>query len=147
MQPVKILLVEDNRGDVYLLRQALADSGMPHTLNVVQDGAEAWELLKRSSTGGADQPEMILLDLNLPRVDGAELLQLIREAPELENTPVVLLSSSQSPQDQARAESLRYGLYLHKPFDLDEFLALGTQIRDFWERTGGRPQAGPAAAV
>ena len=133
--PVRILLVEDNAGDVFLLREALARSDLSHELTVLEDGAVAIDFLRqRGKYVGKELPDLVLLDLNLPRVDGAVVLSLFHEIPSLQKIPVVILSSSQSPRDAMLGATLPRSMYLHKPSDLDEFLDLGMVIRRFWQK-------------
>jgi two-component system, chemotaxis family, response regulator Rcp1 len=130
---VRILLVEDNPADVYLMRQALNEASFAHELTVSTDGDDALQLLRGQGANGSEtMPQLVLLDLNLPRVDGPAILDAVRAETRLQNLPIVLLSSSQAPRDKARAATLRHGLYLVKPADLDEYLALGRRIYDFW---------------
>ena len=128
---VRILLVEDNPADVYLMRQALNEAPLDYELLVADNGEEALNLLVDGGNAAA-APELLLLDLNLPRLDGVAILEAIHEQEHLRNLPVILLSSSQAPRDRARADDLRYGMYIVKPADLDEYLALGLRIYDFW---------------
>jgi chemotaxis family two-component system response regulator Rcp1 len=128
-ETLRILLVEDNPADVYLMRQALNEATLDYELLVSNDGEDA---LNRLLGEGDSKPHLILLDLNLPRMDGASLLEAIHQDERLRKLPVILLSSSQAPRDRARAEVLPNGLYLVKPADLDEYLALGPRIYDFW---------------
>ena len=128
--PVYILLVEDNRGDVDLVRLALRHSGLAHTLEVATNADRALELLERPVG-----PDIVVLDLNLPGLDGGCLLDLMGADPRFAKIPVVILSSSQAPRDQARAAELRHGIYIPKPSDLDAFLAIGPAIANFWRRT------------
>jgi chemotaxis family two-component system response regulator Rcp1 len=130
---VRILIVEDNRGDVLLVREALKESNLKFELTHIADGEQAFDYLQRRGVHrNADLPNLVLLDLNLPRRDGWEVLDEIRTMPDLRATPVVILSSSGNPEDRERAARTPNSLYIRKPSTLDEFLAVGKQIEDFW---------------
>lgn len=130
---IRILIVEDNRGDVLLVREALKESSLHFELNHVADGEEAVQYIHRTGChASARLPDLVLLDLNLPKRDGWEVLGEIRSQPELRTTPVVILSSSGSPEDIRRAESGLHSIYIRKPSNLEEFLAIGKRIEHFW---------------
>lgn len=129
----RILLVEDNAGDVVLLREALNQSGLPHELTVLEDGEAAIDCLNQMTCGKAPLPEAILLDLNMPKMDGFSVLEFLKADPKLAGIPVVVLSSSLSPRDAAKAEDIARGLYITKPADLDAFLQIGTRVKEFLE--------------
>jgi len=130
---VRILIVEDNRGDVLLVREALKESSLKFELTHIADGEQAFDyLLRRGIHRDAHRPNLVLLDLNLPKRDGWEVLDEIRTMPELRDTPVVILSSSGNPKDRERAARTPNSLYIRKPSTLDEFLAVGKVIEDFW---------------
>jgi two-component system, chemotaxis family, response regulator Rcp1 len=132
-RPMEILLVEDNPGDVRLTREALRECGVPNYLNVASDGVEALAYLRRQGTfGAAARPDVILLDLNLPRKDGREVLMEIKQDPALMSIPVVVLSSSQAEEDIAGAYQLHANCYVTKPMDLDQFVAVVRSIENFW---------------
>ena len=131
--PLQILIVEDNRGDVLLVREALRESSLQFELNHVADGEEAVEYIHRTGGhAGAGRPDLVLLDLNLPKRDGWDVLNEIRSEPDLRTTPVVILSSSGSPDDIRRAESGSHSIYIRKPSNLEDFLAIGKRIEHFW---------------
>jgi CheY-like chemotaxis protein len=131
--PIRILIVEDNRGDVLLVKEALKESNLQFELSHVADGEEAVQFIQRTgSHASARPPDLVLLDLNLPKRDGWEVLGEIRSQPELRTTPVVILSSSGSPEDIRRAESGDHSIYIRKPSNLEEFLAIGKRIELFW---------------
>ena len=131
--PIDILLVEDNPGDVRLTREALREGKVLHNLHVAQDGVEAVAFLRREGKhADAPRPDLILLDLNLPRKDGREVLQDIKAAPELRTIPVVILTSSQAEQDILRAYDLHANCYVTKPVDLDQFITIVKSIEQFW---------------
>ena len=132
---LRILIVEDNRGDVLLVREALKESGVNFELSHALDGSEALNYLRKcSDSKGAF--DLVLLDLNLPKHDGWEVLKEMRSlAGEVREVPVAILSSSASPDDIKRAESLGVWKYIRKPSNLEEFLAIGQTIK------GLRPSA------
>lgn len=131
----RILLIEDNDGDVFLFSMALRNAGFPHTLTTIQDGADAMEFLRSLSTSSQLSPDLILLDINLPRVDGTTILDLLRSEPDLQEIPVILLSSSRSPFDAARVGGIKRSIFIVKPSDLDEFMEIGYQVRRFLQET------------
>src|SRR5271154_764284 len=131
---MNILIVEDNEGDVLLLKEALRESGIAFHLKHLADGEQALVYLneRRSGEGGVSAPDLVLLDLNLPKRDGWEVLQVLRRSPDLTRTPVVILSSSNAPEDLRRAASADSLIYIRKPSNLDDFLAIGKRIEAFW---------------
>lgn len=133
----EVLLVEDSPGDVRLTREALKDSAIPSRLNVVRDGEEALAFLRRQGPfSDAPSPDLILLDLNLPKKDGREVLADIKQDPELKRIPVVVLTTSEAEQDILRAYDLHANCYITKPMDLDEFLETIREIHRFWFEVG-----------
>lgn len=135
-QPAEILLVEDNPGDVRLAREALRTGPVPHNLNVARDGVEAMAYLRREGPHRrAVRPDLILLDLNLPRKDGRELLTEIKADQELRVIPVVVLTTSKSEEDVLNAYSSHANCYITKPVDLNRFIAVMKSIEDFWFTT------------
>lgn len=134
-QPLKfeVLLVEDNPGDVRLTREALKDAKVMVNLSIVQDGVEAIEFLRRQGKYPASpRPELILLDLNLPRKNGREVLAEIKDDPDLKSIPVVVLTTSSSDEDVFRSYQLHANCYIRKPVDLDGFMKVVHSIDDFW---------------
>jgi two-component system, chemotaxis family, response regulator Rcp1 len=130
---VEILLVEDNPGDVRLTREALREGKLHNNLRVVDDGVKALAYLRREGEyADAPRPDLILLDLNLPRMSGREVLEEIKADPKLASIPVVVLTSSQAEQDIVRAYELRANCYVTKPVDLDQFVSVVQSIEDFW---------------
>ena len=130
---VEILLVEDNPGDVRLTREALREGKLQVELHVASDGVEALEFLRREGRfANAVRPDLILLDLNLPRKDGREVLGEIKGDPRFRSIPVVILTSSQAEQDIARAYQLNANCYVTKPVDLDQFIHVVQSIESFW---------------
>lgn len=132
-KPAEILLVEDNEADALLTEEALIDSKMHVVLNHVSDGIEALDFLhKRNQYENANVPDLILLDLNMPRMDGRELLQHIKKNPETNTIPVVVLTTSQAQLDIVKSYQLQANCYVTKPVDFEQFQAIVTQIKEFW---------------
>lgn len=132
-RPIEVLLVEDNPGDVRLTREALKEGKVHNNLHVAPDGVEALAFLRREGRyADAVRPDLILLDLNLPRKGGREVLEEIKGDPALRHIPVVILTSSQAEQDIARAYDLHANCYISKPVDLDQFITVVRSIEDFW---------------
>jgi CheY-like chemotaxis protein len=130
---IKVLLVEDSPGDVRLTREAFRDANMDISLSVASDGLEALSYLRREGAHhDAPRPDFILLDLNLPRMDGREVLSIIKEDKDLRMIPTVILTTSEADADIAKSYELRANCYLAKPVDLDAFQELVTSINDFW---------------
>lgn len=130
---VEVLLVEDNPGDVRLTREALRDARVRNTLHVATDGVEAMAFLRREGRyHAAPRPDLILLDLNLPRKDGREVLQEIKGDDALKHIPVVILTSSQAERDILQTYQLRANAFVTKPVDLEQFLAAVRSIQEFW---------------
>jgi CheY-like chemotaxis protein len=139
----EILLAEDNPADVYLVREALREHHVECVLRVAAEGQEVLRLLDelpgRNGPGKRPSPGLIILDLNLPRHDGIEILQRIRSTQELSDVPVVVLTSSDSPRDRLTAIALGATRYLRKPSSLDEFLGLGLVFKELLEiKTAGQ---------
>jgi chemotaxis family two-component system response regulator Rcp1 len=132
-RPAQILLVEDNPGDVRLTMEALRDAKVRNNLHVVADGVEAMNFLRREGTYlEAPRPDLILLDLNLPKKDGREVLAEIKADDHLRSIPVVILTTSQAEQDIVRSYNLHANCYVTKPVDLDQFIKVVRSIEDFW---------------
>jgi two-component system, chemotaxis family, response regulator Rcp1 len=132
-KPIQILLVEDNPGDVRLAAEALRYLKVRNQLHVVQDGVEAMAFLRREGEYmGIPRPDLVLLDLNLPRKDGREVLSEIKLDPDLKRIPVVILTSSAADQDILHAYNLYANCYITKPLDLEQFLRVIRSIEDFW---------------
>ena len=131
--PMEILLVEDNPGDVRLTREALRSGKVPSNLRTVGDGLEAMAYLRRQGEyGDAPQPDLILLDLNLPRKAGSEVLAEIKQDPELRRIPVVVLTTSAADPDVIRSYDLYANCYITKPPDFGRLVAVIRAIEDFW---------------
>ncbi len=132
-RPIEILLVEDNLGDVRLTIEALKEGKVLNKLNVVKDGVEAMEFLhKQGKFSKAVRPDLILLDLNLPRKDGREVLGEIKGDPNLRRIPVIILTTSKSEQDILKTYDLHVNCYITKPVDLSQFLKVIQSVEDFW---------------
>jgi chemotaxis family two-component system response regulator Rcp1 len=130
---MQVLLVEDSPGDVRLTQEAFRDTNPPIHLHVACDGVEAMAFLQRQGLqANAPRPDIILLDLNLPKMDGREVLATIKEDPALKAIPVVVLTTSGSEADILKTYSLHANCYLTKPVDLNEFLNVVKSIEDFW---------------
>jgi len=138
--PVEILLVEDNPGDARLMTEALSNSRAALHLNVVEDGVEAMAFLHRQDVyAQAPRPDLILLDLNLPRKDGREVLAEIRADSSLRRIPVVVLTTSEAQTDVRRAYELNANCYITKPSGLDQFVAVVKSIQYFWSAVATLP--------
>jgi CheY-like chemotaxis protein len=128
-----MLVVEDNPGDVRLLREALTESGMAVQVQVVHDGEEALQLLRRAGPyATAPRPNLILLDLNLPKKSGYEVLAEVKSDPQLQPIPVVVLTSSRKPDDITKSYALGANVYLQKPLEIEEFFETVKDLVTFW---------------
>ena len=133
MPQVEILLVEDSPGDVRLTIEALADAKITNKISVASDGIEALEFLRREGQfKNVTRPSLILLDLNMPRMDGREFLEIIKNDDDFLTIPVVVLTTSQADSDILKSYNLRANCYITKPVDLDQFLAVVQSIQEFW---------------
>ena len=132
-KPIEILLVEDNPGDVRLTKEALKDARVANNLHITIDGVEALAFLRKQGKHAAvPRPDLILLDLNLPKKNGREVLEEIKEEEALRHIPVVILTTSQAEQDVVESYRLRANAYVTKPVDLDQFLKVVGSIEQFW---------------
>ena len=132
-RPVQILLVEDNPGDAELTTLALTEGKVSNNLSIVQDGIEAIAFLRQEEQyKNAPRPDLILLDLNLPRKDGRETLAEIKQDVKLREIPVVILTTSESAADIADSYNLNANCYIKKPVDLEQFMGIVRSIEDFW---------------
>ena len=132
-RPIEILLVEDSPGDVRLTREALNESKVSNNLNVAVDGVEALAFLRREGVyADAPRPDIILLDLNMPRKDGREVLAEIKADPELRRIPVVILTTSTSDEDILKSYDLNANCYITKPVDFTQFIKVVLAVEDFW---------------
>lgn len=131
--PVEILLVEDNLGDARLTREALKEGKVYNNLHWVKDGVEAIEFLRKTGRHqGAPRPDIILLDLNLPKKDGREVLQEIKADSDLQRIPVVILTTSKAEEDVLKTYALHANCYVTKPVDLEQFIRVVQSIDNFW---------------
>jgi chemotaxis family two-component system response regulator Rcp1 len=131
--PIQVLLVEDSPGDVRLTKEAFRVANRAIHIDVANDGVEAMAFLRREGIHvGAPRPDLILLDLNLPRMDGREVLAYIKEDESLKTIPTVVLTTSEAEADILKSYQLRANCYLIKPVQLDEFEAVVKSINDFW---------------
>lgn len=145
--PVKILLVEDNLADARLTQESLKDCKVLNELFIVRDGLEAIDFLsQRGKYTTASQPDLILLDLNLPKKNGKEVLAFIKESPVLKTIPVVILTSSRAERDILQSYSLYCNCYISKPLDIDEFSEVVNAIEGFWFAIVKLPSAKAASS-
>ncbi len=132
-RPIEILMVEDNPGDVRLTKEALKEGKVRNHLHIAADGEEAMHFLRRQEPyGQAPRPDLILLDLNLPKKNGREVLAEIKGDPELKRIPVVILTVSKAEQDIIKSYNLHANCYITKPVNLDQFLTVVKSIENFW---------------
>jgi CheY-like chemotaxis protein len=132
-RPMEILLIEDNFTDAALTIRALERGKVRHRLTLVRDGAEALEFLRRQGRfARAPRPDLILLDLNLPRVDGRELLSDIKADNDLSAIPVVIMTGSEDYEDELRSQRLNVEGYVTKPVDMPKFLEIVKELKDYW---------------
>jgi CheY-like chemotaxis protein len=132
-KPVEILLVEDNKGDVGLIEEVFEEAKIKNSLHVAEDGEEAMLYLHAEGKfSGSRRPDIILLDLNLPKKDGREVLREIKEDINLKNIPVIILTSSSAENDITRAYELHANAYVTKPLDFDQFIKVVGSIESFW---------------
>ena len=130
---IEVLLVEDDPGDVMMTREAFQDYKLHNQLHVVSDGAEAMEFLRQEGEyAGRPRPDLVLLDLNLPRMDGRQVLEAIKSDSELASIPVVVLTTSENEDDVLRSYSLHANAYVTKPVDFARFIEVIRQIDDFF---------------
>lgn len=132
-EPIEILMVEDNPGDVRLTIEAFKEGKVQNNLSVVEDGMEALAFLHREGKyANAPRPNLILLDLNLPKKDGRKVLEEIKKDPKLKRIPVLVLTTSDAEQDISEAYDLHANCYITKPMDFDQFITVVKYIKDFW---------------
>jgi len=137
---LEILLVEDNEGDVEMIKLAFRDNGPACRISVTNNGMEALDFLhKREKFADAPTPQLILLDLNMPRMDGKRFLEVIKTEAELKAIPVIMLTSSQSPSDIRACYERHASCYIVKPFDVDQFTDTVRQVVVFWSGVGQLP--------
>jgi CheY-like chemotaxis protein len=132
-RPIEILLIEDSEGDVGLIEEVFEEAKIRNNLHVVKDGEEAMLFLHgEGEFSGAPRPDIILLDLNLPKKDGREVLEEIKEDDGLKNIPVVVLTTSKAEEDILKSYNLHANAYITKPVDFDQFIRVVKSIEDFW---------------
>jgi len=141
--PLQVLLIEDSPGDARLTREAFRETNSSVELHVAVDGVEALAFLDKGKTNPARGPDLILLDLNLPRMDGREVLAQIKADERLRTIPTVILTTSEAQADIVKSYQLQANAYLTKPVDLDAFETLVTSISDFWLSKAKLPQPQP----
>lgn len=130
---VEILLVDDNPGDVRLTLEAFKDGKLANNVSIAGDGVEAMEFLRREGKyAGAVRPDLVLLDLNMPRKDGREVLEEVKNDPELRRIPIVMLTTSKAEDDILKSYDLHVNCYIQKPVDYNEFIRMLRLIEDFW---------------
>ena len=135
-KPLEILLVEDNKGDIGLITEFFSDAKVVINLHIAEDGEEAIHFLcDKDKFLGSPLPDIIILDLNLPKKDGREVLREIKENNDLKNIPVIILTTSNAEKDILRVYELHANAYIVKPIDFDEFMAAIKSIEDFWFKT------------
>lgn len=142
-KPVRLLLVEDNPADVFLMETALELSALPVQMDVARDGVEALDYLEGMGAG-LPYPDLMLLDLNMPRMNGFEVLEAVRGNPALRHLPVVVFTTSAAPEDVKRAYALQANSYVSKPATLDEFLHLMTLLGAYWFGAASLPRTYPS---
>jgi CheY-like chemotaxis protein len=133
MKEIDILLVEDNPGDIRLTQEAMKEAKLTNTLHVTRNGIQAIEFLRREGEyAGSPRPDLVLLDLNLPRLSGREVLRVMKDDPNLRRIPVIVLSTSDANRDVRESYDLHANCYINKPVDFDDFLRVVSSIECFW---------------
>jgi two-component system response regulator len=133
LKPAEILLIEDNPGDVRLMQEALKDGKVKNNLHIIDDGVEATDFLfKRNKYSNVPRPDLIILDLNLPKKNGQEVLAEIKADPGLKSIPVIVLTISKAEEDIIRSYNLHANCFLNKPINLNKFFEVVKSIEDFW---------------
>ena len=132
MQQIHILLVDDNEGDILLTREALEEARIINKISIAYDGLQAIDLLKKSARVAGTMPDLILLDINLPKMNGTEVLSIIKNDPDLRRIPVIMLTTSSSEKDILASYDNYANCYITKPVDLDRFMDVVRTIEDFW---------------
>ena len=133
IKPVEIFLVEDSQGDIDLIREVLEESKLKNTLTVAVDGEEALNYLKRKGRyANATRPDLVILDLNLPKKDGREVLAEMKSSPDLKSIPVVIMTTSREEEDILNMYNLHANCYITKPIDFMQFIKVVRSIEDFW---------------
>jgi chemotaxis family two-component system response regulator Rcp1 len=142
MQQIHILLVDDNEGDILLTREALDDARIVNKISIAYDGLEAIRFLKKQPAG-ANTPDLILLDINLPKMNGTEVLAIIKNDPELKRIPVIMLTTSSAEKDILASYDNHANCYITKPVDLEMFMNVVRTIEDFWISIVKLPKTAP----
>jgi chemotaxis family two-component system response regulator Rcp1 len=142
MELLNILVIEDSPSDVRLVREALKENSVRVQMTVARDGVEAMEYLHQVERGAASRPDLVLLDLNLPRKNGREVLAEVKASPELRQIPVLVMTSSRADEDVQQAYNLNANCYITKPADLNEYVRVVRAIENFWFATATLPYAG-----
>ncbi|MGE2717945.1 response regulator [Mycolicibacterium litorale] len=141
-RPIDVLLIEDDPGDELITREAFEHNKISNTLHVAHDGQEGLDFLyRRSGFENAPRPDLILLDLNLPKYDGRQLLETVKSDPDLNHIPVVVLTTSSAEEDILRSYKLHANAYVTKPVDLDQFMNAVRQIDEFFVQVVRLPQS------
>ena len=140
LKSIRILLVEDSPSDVRLIQEALKNTPITVQITVARDGVEATDYLNRAAAGLAVMPDLILLDLNLPRKHGWEVLAEVKADPATKHVPVLVMTSSKADEDVMQAYSLNANCYIPKPTDLTDYVNVVTAIEDFWFITASLPE-------
>jgi chemotaxis family two-component system response regulator Rcp1 len=147
LAPFRILLVEDNPNDIEITRRALEKGQVKNELTIARDGQEALDMLFGHALGEASLPGLILLDLNLPRVDGREVLSRIKSHPELRRIPVIVLTTSTREEDVVRSYDLGVNTFISKPVRFEDFIKVVTAIQEYWIVIATLPPTTPAGGV
>ncbi len=147
MRQLEILLVEDSPSDVRLIREALKETPIRVKVNVANDGIEAMDYLHQSEKGSVSRPDLVLLDLNLPRKNGREVLAEVKASPQLKQIPVLVMTSSKADEDIQSAYSLNANCYITKPADLSEYVNIVRAIEDFWFFTATLPEPAEPGSI
>ena len=142
MRAIEILLTEDNPADILLTEEAFEEAEFPHRLHVARDGIEALTFLRREENGELPTPDVILLDLNMPRLSGLELLDILKEDPHLQHIPVIVLTTSRAEEDVWRSYKLHANAYIPKPVSIGEFVEVIRSLGNFWFNVAALP-SGP----
>jgi CheY-like chemotaxis protein len=139
--PIRILLIEDNEGDILLTIEALGECRLPNELKILRDGSEALSfLMTQVKYGSSELPDLILLDINLPKKNGHEVLQSVKNHPDLKHIPIIILTTSSSEIDVLKAYQEHANCYIIKPLEVEEFLSITSKIEEFWFNTAKLPK-------
>lgn len=131
MNQINILLVEDNEGDIFLTTETLEDGNITNRISIARDGLDAIDLLEKSVTNSQDLPDLVLLDINLPKVNGFAVLKHIKDSNSLGHIPVIILTTSNSPEDKKMATELKANNYLFKPAEINDIIIAINKIGNF----------------